>query len=409
MARAPGLIRRRGQGWNVQIRVDGRKHEFGPRKEKFLRHAKTRADVEEWTWRKHAELVKQAKREAAGAVGRMRFSELLDEYERDQLPRLAENTRKTYSVSIAAFRAYFVNALGDPDLDRIRPPHVRQFLRWREDGGAFGKPVGARSLVKDRVTLGAIFGYACRDLEVLDANPVDNVKPPKTDARTPVILTPEQYEALITAAGATAPGRKPDEAHMLQAYVLVLGEAGLRCDSEALWLRWTDLDFEGGFLWIESSAAKGRRTKGGRSRWVPMTPRLRQALREHALRFRGRDYHGATSPWVFHHPHDRRRAKAGARAGRLGLAFAGAVERANAALRKAEKDPIPADLHQHDLRHCRVTWWLAEGKDVVLVKEALGHADLRTTMGYQHLAREHLRGLVEDRATPSRDLAPAGG
>jgi integrase len=30
----------------------------------------------------------------------------------------------------------------------------------------------------------------------------------------------------------------------------------------------------------------------------------------------------------------------------------------------------------------------------VLVKEALGHADLRTTMGYTHLAKEHLRALV---------------
>ena len=29
------------------------------------------------------------------------------------------------------------------------------------------------------------------------------------------------------------------------------------------------------------------------------------------------------------------------------------------------------------------------------VKEALGHADLATTMGYTHLAKEHLRALVE--------------
>lgn len=34
--------------------------------------------------------------------------------------------------------------------------------------------------------------------------------------------------------------------------------------------------------------------------------------------------------------------------------------------------------------------------DVVLVKETLRHADLRTTMGYTHLAKEHLRALVEE-------------
>ena len=36
------------------------------------------------------------------------------------------------------------------------------------------------------------------------------------------------------------------------------------------------------------------------------------------------------------------------------------------------------------------------------VKEALGHADLATTMGYTQLAKEHLRGLVDE---PGRDEA----
>jgi site-specific recombinase XerD len=39
---------------------------------------------------------------------------------------------------------------------------------------------------------------------------------------------------------------------------------------------------------------------------------------------------------------------------------------------------------------------MAEGKNPVHVKEAVGHADLRTTMAYTHLAREHLRGLVDE-------------
>ncbi len=44
------------------------------------------------------------------------------------------------------------------------------------------------------------------------------------------------------------------------------------------------------------------------------------------------------------------------------------------------------------------------------VKEALGHADLRTTMAYTHLARENLRGLVEqdprqDEREALKDLA----
>jgi site-specific recombinase XerD len=36
------------------------------------------------------------------------------------------------------------------------------------------------------------------------------------------------------------------------------------------------------------------------------------------------------------------------------------------------------------------------------VKEALGHSDLRTTMGYTHLAREHLRSLTRVHDVQSR-------
>ncbi len=54
-----------------------------------------------------------------------------------------------------------------------------------------------------------------------------------------------------------------------------------------------------------------------------------------------------------------------------------------------------------------MTTWLAEGKNPVHVKEAMGHADLATTMGYTHLAREHLRSLVEQepKREELRDLA----
>lgn len=66
----------------------------------------------------------------------------------------------------------------------------------------------------------------------------------------------------------------------------------------------------------------------------------------------------------------------------------------------ARRAKLPRDFNQHDLRHRRVTTWLAEGKNPVHVKEALGHADLATTMGYTHSAKEHLRGLVDE---PRRD------
>ena len=38
---------------------------------------------------------------------------------------------------------------------------------------------------------------------------------------------------------------------------------------------------------------------------------------------------------------------------------------------------------------------ITNGVSPALVKEALGHASLNTTMGYMHLVRENLLGLVD--------------
>lgn len=102
------------------------------------------------------------------------------------------------------------------------------------------------------------------------------------------------------------------------------------------------------------------------------------------VRHRFAEYHGERPAHLFHHTADRRHYRAGARVHSFRRAVLTAAERAK----------LPADWTMHDLRHRRVTSWLAEGHSPVLVKEALGHADLRTTMGYAHLVKEHLRSLV---------------
>ncbi len=94
---------------------------------------------------------------------------------------------------------------------------------------------------------------------------------------------------------------------------------------------------------------------------------------------------GARSPWVFHHIETRRQHRAGERVGSFYDSLAKAAKIAK----------TPTGFRPHDLRHRRVTTWLAEGRDVVLVKEAMGHSDLRVTMAYTHLAREHLTALTE--------------
>lgn len=95
--------------------------------------------------------------------------------------------------------------------------------------------------------------------------------------------------------------------------------------------------------------------------------------------------------YVFHHTRSRRKHKAGDRV----QAFKGAFAKA----KKVAK--LPATFRPHDLRHRRVTTWLAEGKPLALVQAAMGHASITTTEKYLHLVPQHLVALVED--GPSQD------
>ncbi len=50
MAKAPGTIRKRGNGWQVILRVNGDRYQFGPRSEPFLGLGPSRNEVKEWVW-----------------------------------------------------------------------------------------------------------------------------------------------------------------------------------------------------------------------------------------------------------------------------------------------------------------------------------------------------------------------
>lgn len=393
----PGHIARRGPSFRVTLCVDGEYHKYTVRAAQlandFPEEETPEERAEAFARKKFGEL---RRRSGMGLPGPMPVSGLLERYRKKKLPSLAANTRRTYSYSLDAAESFFVEKGGDPTTHAIRPGHIEGFMEWRRDHSPDGskrrKPLAARSVAKDRAVLHAVFEYG-ETLEIVEANPVSKTDPPKGDGRDPIILSESEYNLLLDHCKRE---KSDPMGPMLRFYVLTLGETGVRCDSEALWLRWQDVDVESGFVTVET-VRKGRRTKSGKSRKVPMTPRLRKAYREHMAAFRMQTYGtpAKRSPWVFHHPVARRRAKAGERIGSLRRGFEAAVQRARESLEHPEDSKLSEELNQHDLRHRRVTTWLAEGKPAHLVQKAMGHADLRTTMGYAHLVAEDLRQLVE--------------
>lgn len=309
---------------------------------------------------------------------------------------LGARTQVTYRASLAVVRRYFVDpgAPGrDPRVDEVRAKDVRAFVEWRHTAPTRPTPtrtaVSPRTIAKDRAFLHLLFDYAERQ-EWRQGNPVALTDAPKSDAHEPVILTDAELARLLERA---AP--RP----MLHFYLVLLAETGLRAKTEALHLRWPDVDLEAGFLRIRSGKRhRGEhQTKTRRARSVPMTAALVRAYRDHAARYRLSALGG--SEWLFHYERARRGHVAGERIASLDGGAGKVIADAK----------LPAEFRLHDLRHRRVTTWLAEGKSPVHVREAVGHASLATTMKYTHLVPEHLRALVDGPAegVPNGPGAPA--
>jgi integrase/recombinase XerD len=376
----PGSISLRSPGvWRIRLCVTERQGES--KYHSFTVHG-TKVEAQNFATEKYAELAKDVQRTADGLALPPSFSGLVDLYRTQELVSRAEGTQRSYNDSFKPFSVYFVDQLGDPRVDQIRRAHIKGYLAWRRDTpyGRNKKAVSKHTVARDLRVLKLLFGFAL-EMDYIEANPCERVESPKADPRTPHILSADEYERLLSACE----GRS-----MLQLYVLTLAETGCRSYSEALRLRWEDVDLSEGFVQIRSGR-EGQRTKSGKSRWTPMTPRLRDAMREHFAKYRLGIYHGQRSAYVFHHTRDRQRSKAGEQIKSLRRAFRAATTRAK----------VPA-VRLHDLRHRRVTTWLAEGKSPALVQEAMGHSSIATTLGYKHLAREHLRALVEPTASPVR-------
>ena len=372
----PGSIDKRGRSYRLRLCIGGKYETYNFSDVK-------RSEVETFAKKEHERLKKLHGRVKRGLPGVTTMSELITRFESDVLPGLAPNSAESYPHSLKPLAHFFVVKLRDPKLHDLDRGDVASYMAWRRTHGPSGErlsqPLSGRTIEKDRAILGLVFEKAV-EWCLLDANPVRATKPPKYDKRQPVILNDDELDRLLAECEANP---------MLKTYVTVLAETGMRSKSEGLWLQWGDIDWEfGSHGAIEIvSGRHDHRTKSGKSRWVPITRRLRRALTEHASRYRFATYPGiGRTPWVFHHERRKKNAEAGTRPKSFRAAMSNACHRAK----------LPENFVPHDLRHRRVTNWLEAGKSPAIVQRAMGHADIQTTMSYYTFMKSHLLHLVEN-------------
>ncbi len=148
-----------------------------------------------------------------------------------------------------------------------------RFIRERRAGrvGPSGKPAADRTIVCDLKILLAILNWAAKSRDehgrlLLDRNPLRGLRVPKVKNTTRVVLSDEEYEALLRVSGQVG--------WRFRVALVLAHETGHRIGAIRK-LRWADVDFEDGtILW------RAEHEKTGYEHRTPVTDEAISALEE---------------------------------------------------------------------------------------------------------------------------------
>ncbi len=280
---------------------------------------------------------------------------------------LSPNTVRAYESDLLRFLDFLAADYLGCEPSRVEPAAVdplavRSFLAHLSREG-----VGRKSQGRALSAVRSLFRFACRE-GVVDSNPGEAVRTPKTGQHLPRHLRPGEIETLIEAAdGDDALARRD------RAILELLYAAGLRV-GELVSLDWGDIDRGGRVLRVMG--------KGGKERMVPFGAPAADALEAWLQTWDDT----ASEPWDVDQP-----VFLNNRGGRLS---ARSVRRI--VDRYVEASHIAPGVHPHTLRHTFATHLLEGGADLRAIQELLGHASLATTQRYTHLEIERLLSVYRE-------------
>jgi site-specific recombinase XerD len=198
------------------------------------------------------------------------------------------------------------------------------------------------------------FGKTLRRRYLLEDTPY-----PKAPQRLPAILSVEEMARLIDAA----------DGLYHRTMLMVLCSTGIR-SAELLQLRVADVDSRRMLIHI-------RQGKGGRDRFVPLSPTLLATLRVYYRWMRPKTwlFPGMVHNWRADKPITKRV---------LWDAVVTAAKRAGFRRR----------VSPHLIRHSYATHLLESGADLRTIQLLLGHVNIRHTALYLHLSQKHLQAVA---------------
>lgn len=298
--------------------------------------------------------------------------------------------RRTGHKTMLVFQTVFAELQGKR-LDEIAPLLIEQ---WRRDRL---QQVKASTVNRELGALKAAFAKAA-EWELIDSHPLAKVKPSKEDhCETVRFLSPEEETRLRIAlderesrirqerasanAWRTMRGYAPLPDLTKRAFVdhlkpmvLLAMNTGMR-RGELFGLTWEAVDLGRALLTV-----KGQTAKSGTTRHIPLNGEALSALT--AWRDESETPHPLVFPSLDGKPFDN-----------IATSWEGLLKLAG--IRR---------FRWHDLRHHFASRLVMAGVDLNTVRELLGHADIKMTLRYAHLAPEHKAAAVAKLTAPT--LAP---
>ena len=255
-----------------------------------------------------------------------------------RLRNFSPNTIDSYTFHVDKFCQYF----GKP-ADKLGQEEIREFQLY---------------LVKEKKIGWSSFNQAVCALRFLYTQTlgrqwvIKHIPFGKKPKKLPTVLSDEEACRLLSCLH-----NPKHDAVLLTCYA-----AGLRL-SEATHLRVSDIDGARELLTI-------REGKGRKSRIVPASPRLLEALRT---------YWRIDQPTDFLFPDKT-----------AGVALSSATIQKACKLAVAKAGITKLAVTPHTLRHSWATGMLEAGVDLLTISKLMGHASFVTTMIYLHVRRQHL-------------------